>query len=161
MNKNFIAAVKETFCRLHEEGFIYRSDRLVSWCTALNTSLSNLEVDNKDLSGRTLLDVPGYKKKVEFGVLTYFKYPVEGSNETIEIATTRPETMLGDTGIAVHPQDERFKNLVGKSAVHPFPPDRRLPIIADEYVDKEFGTGAFNLLQPTIRTTTTLERSTT
>lgn len=145
MNENFNAAVKETFCRLHEEGLIYRSERLVNWCTVLNTSLSNLEVDNKDLSGRTLLDVPGYEKKVEFGVLTYFKYPVEGSTETIEIATTRLETMLGDTGIAVHPRDGRFKHLLGKSAVHPFLPDRRLPIIADEYVDKEFGSGAVKL----------------
>ncbi|KAL9607708.1 MAG: hypothetical protein Q9167_007400 [Letrouitia subvulpina] len=145
MNDSFTAAVRETFCRLHEEGFIYRCDRLVNWCTALNTSLSNLEVDSRELKGRTLLDVPGYDKKIEFGVLTYFKYPVEGSSETIEVATTRPETMLGDTAVAVHPQDERFRHFIGKNVVHPFIPGRLLPIIADEYVDRDFGTGAVKL----------------
>lgn len=116
MNPTFVTAVTETFCTLHEEGLIYRSNRLVNWCTALNTSLSNLEVDNKELDGRTLLDVPGYDKKVEFGVLTYFQYEVEGSksNEKIEVATTRPETILGHTGIAVHPDDNRYSHLVGR-----------------------------------------------
>jgi valyl-tRNA synthetase len=103
-----------------------------------------LEVDNKELEGRTLLEVPGYERKVEFGVITHFKYPIEGSSETIEVATTRPETMLGDTGIAVHPDDERYKHLVGKSAKHPFI-DRLLPIVADTYVDKDFGTGAVKI----------------
>jgi valyl-tRNA synthetase len=107
--------------------------------------LSNLEVDNKELGGRTLLEVPGYDKKVEFGVIVHFKYPVEGSSETIEVATTRIETMLGDTGIAVHPKDERYKHLVGKTAIHPFIEGRKLPIIADDYVDMEFGTGAVKL----------------
>ena len=80
MNKNLSAAVTETFVRLHEEGFIYRSNRLVNWCTQLNTALSNLEVDNKEIPGRTLLDVPSYEHKVEFGVLTSFKY--RGNNPT-------------------------------------------------------------------------------
>jgi valyl-tRNA synthetase len=80
-----------------------------------------------------------------FVVITHFKYPVEGSDETIEVATTRPETMLGDTGIAVHPDDERYKHLVGKRARHPFVEGRFLPIVADDYVDKEFGTGAVKL----------------
>ncbi|KAG9801790.1 valyl-tRNA synthetase-like protein, partial [Aureobasidium melanogenum] len=110
----------------------------------LNTALSNLEVDNKELTGRTLLDVPGYERKVEFGVITHFKYPIEGTDEMIEVATTRPETMLGDSGIAVHPSDERYKHLVGKKAKHPFV-DRLLPIFADEYVDPEFGTGAVKI----------------
>lgn len=145
MDANLSAAVAETFVRLHEEGIIYRANRLVNWCTHLNTALSNLEVDNKELTGRTLLDVPGYEKKVEFGVIVHFKYPIEGSSETVEVATTRIETMLGDTGIAVHPHDARYKHLVGKNAVHPFIPDRKLPIIADEYVDMEFGTGAVKL----------------
>lgn len=142
MDKNLSAAVTETFCKLHEEGIIYRANRLVNWCTKLNTALSNLEVINKELTGRTLLDVPGYDKKVEFGIIVHFKYPIEGTNETIEVATTRPETMLGDTGIAVHPQDERYKHLVGKNAIHPFIKDRLMPIVADDYVDKDFGTGA-------------------
>jgi valyl-tRNA synthetase len=145
MDENLSAAVSETFIKLHKEGIIYRANRLVNWCTQLNTALSNLEVDNKELTGRTLLDVPGYDKKVEFGVIVHFKYKIEGSEETIEVATTRIETMLGDTGIAVHPDDERYKHLVGKNAVHPFIPGRKLPIFADTYVDKEFGTGAVKI----------------
>ncbi|KAK0703065.1 tRNA synthetases class I-domain-containing protein [Lasiosphaeria miniovina] len=144
MDENFTAATKENFCRLYEEGLIYRSDRLVNWCTHLNTALSGLEVDNKNINGRTMLDVPGYDKKVEFGVLTYFKYPIEGEDQTIEVATTRPETMLGDSGIAVNPEDPRYTHLVGKFARHPFT-DRLLKIVADTYVDKEFGTGAVKL----------------
>ncbi|KAI0116842.1 tRNA synthetases class I-domain-containing protein [Daldinia grandis] len=145
MDKNLSAAVTETFVKLHEEGTIYRANRLVNWCTQLNTALSNLEVINKELTGRTLLDVPGYDKKVEFGIIVHFKYPIEGSSETIEVATTRPETLLGDTGIAVHPDDERYKHLVGKKAVHPFIEGRLMPIVADDYVDKEFGTGAVKI----------------
>ncbi|KAL1967143.1 hypothetical protein VTN77DRAFT_3434 [Rasamsonia byssochlamydoides] len=141
MDQNFSAAVTETFVRLHEEGIIYRANRLVNWCVALNTSLSNLEVENKEIEGRTLLDVPGYDKKIEFGVITHFCYEIDGTNERIEIATTRPETMLGDSGIAVHPNDKRYQHLIGKKARHPFI-DRLLPIVADDKVDPEFGTGA-------------------
>ncbi|KAF2498450.1 valyl-tRNA synthetase [Lophium mytilinum] len=144
MDKNLSAAVTETFVRLHEEGLIYRENKLVNWCTKLNTALSNLEVDNKDLEGRTLLDVPGYDRKVEFGCITTFKYPLDGEDGFLEVATTRPETMLGDSGIAVHPDDARYKHLVGKKAKHPFV-DRLIPIIADSYVDPEFGTGAVKL----------------
>jgi valyl-tRNA synthetase len=145
MDKNLSAAVAENFVRLHEEGIIYRANRLVNWDCTLTTALSNLEVDQKELSGRTLLDVPGYDKKVEFGVIVHFKYPIEGSDETIEVATTRIETMLGDTGIAVNPKDSRYTKFVGKFATHPFIDGRRLPIVADEYVDIEFGTGAVKL----------------
>lgn len=145
MDENLSAAVKETFCRLFEEGYIYRSNRLVNWCTKLNTALSTLEVENKEIPGRTMLSVPGYDKKIEFGVLTHFKYKIEGSDETVEVATTRPETMLGDTGIAVHPEDKRYAHIVGKYAVHPFIEGRRLKIVADTYVDPEFGTGAVKL----------------
>jgi valyl-tRNA synthetase len=145
MDKNFSAAVTETFVRLHDEGIIYRANRLVNWCTKLNTALSNLEVVNKELAGRTLLDVPGYDKKVEFGIIVHFKYEIEGTDEKIEVATTRPETMLGDTGVAVHPDDERYKHLVGKNAIHPFITGRLMPIVADTYVEKEFGTGAVKI----------------
>ncbi|KAI9835709.1 MAG: hypothetical protein M1819_001886 [Sarea resinae] len=144
MDANLSAAVTETFVKLHEEGIIYRADRLVNWCVQLNTAISNLEVDNKELEGRTLLDVPGYERKVEFGVITHFQYQIDGSEEKIEVATTRPETMLGDSGIAVHPKDDRYKHLVGKFARHPFV-DRLMPIVADDYVDPEFGTGAVKI----------------
>lgn len=145
MDENFSAAVAETFVTLHEEGIIYRANRLVNWCTALSTSLSNLEVDNVDLPGRTLLSVPGYDKKIEFGVLTHFYYEMEGSDKKIEIATTRPETMLGDTGIAVHPSDKRYTEFLGKRAKHPFIEGRYLRIVAADDVDPEFGTGAVKI----------------
>lgn len=145
MNPQLSKAVTETFVQLHSEGLIYRANRLVHWSCRLSTALSTLEVDQKELEGTTKLNVPGYDKKIEFGTLTYFKYPIEGSNQTIEVATTRPETMLGDTGIAVHPQDDRYKDFVGKTAQHPIIPDRKLRIIADEYVEREFGTGAVKL----------------
>ncbi|KUJ06220.1 valyl-tRNA synthetase [Mollisia scopiformis] len=120
MDENCTAAVLETFVKLHEEGIIYRANRLVNWCTKLNTAVSNLEVVNKELSGRTLIDVPGYDKKVEFGIIVHFRYEIQGTDETIEVATTRPEIMLGDTG-------------------------RLMPIVADDYVEKDFGTGAVKI----------------
>ena len=97
-----------------------------------------------ELPGKTLMSVPGYKEKVEFGVIISFAYKVEGSEEEIVVATTRIETMLGDTAVAVHPEDTRYKNLVGKSVIHPFS-DRKLPIIADTFVEREFGTGAVKI----------------
>ncbi|KIK55696.1 hypothetical protein GYMLUDRAFT_205313 [Collybiopsis luxurians FD-317 M1] len=146
MNPSLSKAVIENFCRLHEDGILYRANRLVNWCVRLNTTLSNLEVEQKQLTGRTLLNVPGYdaKEKFEFGVITSFAYPIEGSDEKLVVATTRPETMLGDTAIAVHPDDTRYKHLHGKFAVHPFV-DRQLRIIPDTMVDMEFGTGAVKI----------------
>jgi valyl-tRNA synthetase len=140
-------AVVENFVRLHRDGVIYRANRLVNWCVTLNTALSNLEVDNKELAGRTLMNVSGYdaKDKFEFGVLNEFAYQVEGSEERLVVATTRIETMLGDTAIAVHPNDERYKHLHGKFVVHPFM-DRRIPIVTDDVaVDMNFGTGAVKM----------------
>ncbi|KAK7031713.1 tRNA synthetases class I-domain-containing protein [Favolaschia claudopus] len=140
-------AVIEAFCRLHEEGIIYRANRLVHWCVKMNTTLSNLEVDQKQLNGRTLLNVPGYdeKERFEFGVLVSFAYQIEDSDEKIIVATTRPETMLGDTAVAVHPDDPRYKHLHGKFVKHPFV-DRRIPIVTDSIVvDMEFGTGAVKI----------------
>lgn len=157
MDENLSEAVRVTFIQLHEEGIIYRANRLVNWCSILSTSLSNLEVDNKELTGRTKLTVPGYTGKIDFGVLTYFKYPIKKPDavvfdsesfsdcDFIEIATTRPETMLGDTAIAVHPTDSRYTHLVGGTAIHPFIPDRKIIIIADEEVDPAFGTGAVKI----------------
>jgi valyl-tRNA synthetase len=106
-----------------------------------------VQVDQKQINGRTLLHVPGYdaKERFEFGVITSFGYPIEGSDERIVVATTRPETMLGDTAIAVHPDDPRYTHLHGKFALHPFL-DRRIPIITDAVaVDMTFGTGAVKI----------------
>ncbi|KAK3054361.1 hypothetical protein LTR09_004629 [Extremus antarcticus] len=144
MSPTLSQAVRTTFVQLHDEGLIYRGNRLINWCTKLNTALSNLEVDQKELEGATKLDVPGYDKKIEFGCIWNFKYPIDGTDETIEVATTRPETMLGDSGVAVHPSDDRYKHLIGKKVKHPFV-DRLLPIFGDETVEKDFGTGAVKI----------------
>lgn len=144
MDPRLSAAVRQTFVQMHDEGLIYRANRLVNWCTKLTTALSNLEVDQKELEGSTKIDVPGYDKKIEFGSIWNFKYPIDGTDETIEVATTRPETMLGDSGVAVHPDDERYKHLIGKKVKHPFV-DRLLPIFGDDTVEKDFGTGAVKI----------------
>jgi len=93
-----------------------------------------------ELQGRTLLSIPGYQKKVEFGILVSFAYQLVDSQDKIIVATTRIETMLGDTAIAVHPKDSRYIKYIGKYVQHPFC-DRRIPIVTDEFVDMEFGTG--------------------
>lgn len=144
MDENHRKATIEHFVRLYEDGTIYRANRLVNWCTQLNTGISNLEMDTIELEGRTLRDVPGYERKVEFGVMTHFNYQIEDSKETIEIATTRPETMLGDTGIAINAKDPRWQHLLGKKAKHPFL-NRLLPIFNDAHVDVEKGTGAVKI----------------
>lgn len=102
--------------------------------------LINKKVDKVELNGRTLLSIPGYEKKVEFGVLVSFAYQLVDSEDKIIVATTRIETMLGDTAVAVHPKDSRYARYIGKYVQHPFC-DRRIPIVADEFVDMEFGTG--------------------
>ncbi|XP_042234806.1 valine--tRNA ligase-like [Homarus americanus] len=137
-------AVKEAFVRMHEDGTIYRSNRLVNWSCTLKSAISDIEVEKKELPGRTELPVPGYDEKVEFGVLVSFAYQVEDSHERIIVATTRIETMLGDTAVAVHPKDERYKHLRGKTLVHPFT-NRKLPILEDDFVEMEFGTGAVKI----------------
>ncbi|KAF7373697.1 hypothetical protein MSAN_00580700 [Mycena sanguinolenta] len=147
MDEKHKKAVIETFCRLHEEGIIYRANSHVHRCLKMNTTLSNLEVDQKQLTSRTMLNVPSYdeKERFEFGALVSFAYSIENSDEQIIVATTRPETMLGDTAIAVHPDDPRYKHLPGKFTKHPFI-DRRIPIVTDAIVvDMEFGTGAVKI----------------
>ncbi|KAJ7490033.1 tRNA synthetases class I-domain-containing protein [Mycena galericulata] len=143
MDEGLSKAVVETFCRLREDGIIYRANRLVNWCVKMNTTLSNLEVEEMVLTGRTLLNIPGYdsKERFEFGVMTSFRL----RNDRIIVATTRPETMLGDTAIAVHSKDPRYTHLHGKHVVHPFN-DRRIPIVTDDIVvDMDFGTGAVKI----------------
>ena len=147
MDPQRTAAVTENFCRMHEDGILYRANRLVNWCVQLNTTLSNLEVEQKQLNGRTLLNVPGYpaNERIEFGVITSFAYPVVGSDERLVVATTRPETILGDTAVAVHPDDARYKHLHGKLLQHPFV-DRQIPVVTDAIaVDMAFGTGAVKI----------------
>ncbi len=121
-------AVLKTFVRLYKEGLIYRDTRLVNWDPRLQTSVSDLEVENIELDGH----------------LWHITYPVEGSDLTITVATTRPETMLGDTAVAVHPEDERYQHLVGQKVRLPLT-GRLIPIIADEYSDPEKGSGAVKI----------------
>ncbi|XP_067129943.1 valine--tRNA ligase [Centruroides vittatus] len=144
MDPKMCKAVTEAFVRLHEIGLIYRSNKLVHWSCALRSAISDIEVDKLELSGRTLLSVPGMKEKVEFGVLISFAYKIENSSEEIVVATTRIETMLGDTAVAVHPDDQRYKHLHGKFVIHPFC-NRRMPIVCDKFVDPNFGTGAVKI----------------
>ncbi len=121
-------AVRETFCDLYEKGLIYKGKRIINWCPHCRTALSDAEVEYKD--------IPGY--------FWHIRYPVENSDEEFIIATTRPETMLGDTGVAVNPKDERYTHLLGKNAILPLV-GRKLPIIADDYVELDFGTGAVKM----------------
>lgn len=128
MDEGLSEAVKEAFVRLHEEGLIYRGKRLVNWDPKLHTAISDLEVLSEE----------------EKGSMWHLKYPVDGSNETLIVATTRPETMLGDSAVAVHPEDDRYKHLIGKQVKLPIT-GRLVPIIGDEYVDREFGTGVVKI----------------
>ncbi|XP_044747295.1 valine--tRNA ligase isoform X3 [Coccinella septempunctata] len=144
MDPKLCKAVVEAFVRLHDENIIYRANRLVNWSCTLKSAISDIEVDKVEIPGRTFLSVPGYANKIEFGVIISFAYPVEGSDEKLVVATTRIETMLGDTAVAVHPEDERYKHLHGKFVVHPFC-DRKIPIVVDSYVEKDFGTGAVKI----------------
>jgi len=121
-------AVREAFVRLYEKGLIYRGTYLINWSPGLRTAVSDLEVEYSE----------------EEVTLYYFKYLLKGSDEFIPVATARPETILGDTAVAVHPEDERFARLVGKTAIVPIL-EREIPVIADEYVDREFGTGALKI----------------
>ena len=128
MDEGCNKAVTKFFVKLYEEGHIYRGNRIINWCPNCKTTLSDAEVEHEDQAGN----------------FWHIKYPIKDSDEYLEIATTRPETMLGDSGIAVHPEDERYSHLVGKTAILPLV-GRELPIVADDYVDKEFGTGAVKM----------------
>ncbi|XP_063624402.1 valine--tRNA ligase isoform X1 [Cydia splendana] len=144
MDPSMCRAVNEAFIRLHDAGDIYRANRLVNWSCTLKSAISDIEVDKVELPGRTMLAIPGYDQKVEFGVLVHFAYKADGSDDEIVVATTRVETMLGDVAVAVHPNDERYKHLLGKHLIHPIC-KRKMPVIADEYVDMNFGTGAVKI----------------
>ena len=128
MDETLNRAVVETFVRLYEKGLIYRGNRIINWCPHCRTALSDAEVE--------------YEEQSSF--LWHIRYPAEDGGEGVVVATTRPETMLGDSGVAVHPQDERYTALVGKRVILPIL-NRPIPVVADEYVDREFGTGAVKI----------------
>jgi len=128
MDENLIQGVTKVFVQLFEEGLIYRGNRLVNWDPVLQTALSDLEVVTSE----------------ERGSLWHMRYPLDNKEGYIVVATTRPETMLGDTAVAVHPNDDRYKHLIGENITLPLT-ERKIPIIADEYVDREFGTGCLKI----------------
>ncbi len=124
LDEGLSKAVRKVFVSLYEEGLIYRGERIINWCPRCETALSDIETEYQDLKGH----------------LYYIKYPVAGSDQFITVATTRPETMLGDTGVAVNPDDERYKDLIGKFVILPLV-NRKIPVFADSFVEREFGTG--------------------
>ncbi|MCK5296323.1 MAG: valine--tRNA ligase, partial [Alphaproteobacteria bacterium] len=129
MDEGLSKAVSKVFVELHKKGLIYRDKRLVNWDPKLHTAISDLEVEQRETVGK----------------MWYFKYPVEGSeNEFITVGTTRPETMLGDTAVAVHEDDERYKHLVGKNCILPIM-NKPIPVVTDEHADPEKGTGAVKI----------------
>ena len=128
MDEGLSRAVREAFVTLYEKGLIYRGEYLINWSPGLQTAVSDLEVEYSE----------------EQGKLYYFKYPIAGTDDFIPVATTRPETILGDTAVAVHPDDERYRHLIGKTCLVPIL-KRTIPIIHDTYVDREFGTGALKI----------------
>jgi valyl-tRNA synthetase len=128
MDEDLSRAVREVFVRLYEEGWIYRGNRIVNWCPTDQTVLSDLEVE----------------KLPQQGKLYYLRYPIKNSERQVTVATTRPETMLGDTAVAVNPDDERYRDLKGQTILLPLT-DREIPVVYDEYVDPQFGTGAVKI----------------
>lgn len=128
MDEGCSKAVEEVFCKMHRKGLIYKGSRIINWCPVCETSISDAEVEYEEQAGH----------------FWHIKYPVVGTDEFLEFATTRPETMLGDTAVAVHPDDKRYAHLVGKTVRVPFV-DREIPVIADSYVEKDFGTGVVKI----------------
>ena len=128
MDEGLSEAVKEVFIKLYNDGLIYRGEYIVNWCPHDKTALADDEVNHEDKNGK----------------IWEIRYPIKDSDEEFVIATTRPETMLGDTGVAVNPNDERYKHLIGKTVILPLM-NREIPIVADEYVDMEFGTGVVKM----------------
>lgn len=128
MDEGCSKAVEEVFCKMHRKGLIYKGSRIINWCPVCETSISDAEVEYEEQAGH----------------FWHIKYPVVGTDEFLEFATTRPETMLGDTAVAVHPDDERYAHLVGKTVRVPFV-NREIPVVADSYVEKDFGTGVVKI----------------
>jgi len=128
MDEGCSDAVLETFVNLYDKGYIYRGEKIINWCPVCQTTISDAEVEHTDMAGH----------------FYHINYPIVGSDEKLRLATTRPETMLGDTAVAVHPEDDRYQHLIGKMCVVPVL-NKEVPIIADDYVDREFGTGVVKI----------------
>ena len=128
MDEGCSHAVNKVFVKLYEEGYIYKGSKIINWCPVCHTSISDAEVEHEEQGGH----------------FWHIRYPIAGEDGFIEIATTRPETMLGDTAVAVHPEDERYQHLIGKNVILPIM-NKEIPVVADEYVDKEFGTGVVKI----------------
>lgn len=129
MDEGCSKAVMEVFVKLYEKGYIYKGSRIINWCPVCQTSISDAEVEHQEQDGH----------------FWHINYPIAGTtDEFVEIATTRPETMLGDTAVAVHPDDKRYRHLIGKTVILPIV-NREIPVVADEYVDMEFGTGVVKI----------------
>ena len=128
MDEQLSRAVRKTFVGLYNKGLIYRGLRIINWCPSCATAISDAEIEHKELEG----------------AFWHIRYPVKDSEEFVTVATTRPETMLGDTAVAVHPDDERYQHLIGKTLILPLV-GREIPVVADEYVDREFGTGCVKI----------------
>lgn len=128
LDENMTKAVEEVFIKLYEKGLIYRGDRIINWCPSCSTAISDAEVEHEEAQGH----------------IWHIRYPIKDSDQAIVIATTRPETMLGDLAIAVHPEDERYQDLIGKTAILPLM-DKEIPILADDYVEMDFGSGAVKI----------------
>ena len=128
MDEGCSKAVQEVFLRLHKKGYIYKGSRIINWCPVCKTSISDAEVEHEEQAGH----------------FWHINYPIKGSDKFVEIATTRPETLLGDSALAVNPDDERYQDIVGKTVILPLV-GREIPVIADAYVDKEFGTGVVKI----------------
>ena len=128
MDEGCSKAVQEVFLRLYKKGYIYKGSRIINWCPVCKTSISDAEVEHEEQAGH----------------FWHINYPIKGSDKFVEIATTRPETMLGDTALAVNPDDERYQDIIGKTVILPLV-GREIPVIADSYVDREFGTGVVKI----------------
>lgn len=160
MDPTQTSAVIEAFVKLYESGLIYRSDYLVNWSCVLRSAISDIEVEHLTVAGPTAVSVPGYQKPINFGILYKFAYRLcdsgiwedkhvlsrdsyklcSISDEVLTVATTRPETIFGDVAVAVNPRDNRYTSFIGRTVWHPFRKEQ-IPIVADDFVDPEFGTG--------------------
>nr|XP_012153184.1 PREDICTED: valine--tRNA ligase-like [Megachile rotundata] len=141
MSKDHNKAVVEAFVLLNDRNLLYRKKDMINWSPTLRSAISEIEVERLYIKEKTKLEIPGYKKKITFGEIAHIAYPLKDSKNEIVVATTRPETVFGDVAIAVHPDDERYTEYIGKQVWHTLR-ETYIPVIADPLVDNKFGTGA-------------------